>query len=576
MDPLSFTASLIAVITLAGTVINSIKKLRTLLKDAPSDVLALLNEIEDFHSVLHSVQNTCQYTTSHTFHELSSLPSRASDKLNELEHLLHYRVLKRVPKQGAEAEVPKLRWLRVRGRINSLRKDLTSIRADLTTALATIIARQNQSLHDLTKENTAAVNTRLEKLEICMEDMCGMQEATSENIRAGVMALTALGNSRAKTTEFEPMTSIKSLAHSEGLNRPRDVLRITATTTTGSNCNPWCCCVCHKRQHWQTPSVLRRFLGNLLLGYSGALFSEVACSENMCRRSSAQTTKVSYRFPAWFAARMLMADIGGPSISLRVSRVVPVDAPIMQYARVGNADAIKSLIEAGMASPWDVDTDGWTPLGRAIEDSHLDACRFLLQAGADPKAEQKGNPSPTDIALSYAFAGNSIFYEILPLWDCIWEQDYTRLHKIILGIIPGDIEDELAISTVDINTEDLAGRTPLNWACYLCNNPAIEALLKYGADPKIQDLWGQTTLMDAASWSSPSEIDRLLRAGADLLTTDKDGKTALDWAEYYERKENIVCLMLHESELATQSTTYIRLSQTYEYNTSRIVRLPKV
>jgi ankyrin repeat protein len=33
--------------------------------------------------------------------------------------------------------------------------------------------------------------------------------------------------------------------------------------------------------------------------------------------------------------------------------------------------------------------DGWTPLHRSISDGHLEACRLLLQSGADVNAKTK-------------------------------------------------------------------------------------------------------------------------------------------------------------------------------------------
>jgi hypothetical protein len=47
---------------------------------------------------------------------------------------------------------------------------------------------------------------------------------------------------------------------------------------------------------------------------------------------------------------------------IQTFRPIPDDSLIFDFCKVGNVEGIKTLFSRGEASPWDVDSDGWTPL----------------------------------------------------------------------------------------------------------------------------------------------------------------------------------------------------------------------
>jgi len=55
-DPLSFTASVIAVVGAATNVINTSSSLIKTLRHAPTEICALINEVEDLRAVLVDVE----------------------------------------------------------------------------------------------------------------------------------------------------------------------------------------------------------------------------------------------------------------------------------------------------------------------------------------------------------------------------------------------------------------------------------------------------------------------------------------------------------------------------------------
>ena len=108
-------------------------------------------------------------------------------------------------------------------------------------------------------------------------------------------------------------------------------------------------------------------------------------------------------------------------------------------------------------------------------------CKFLLNAGADPdygpiaasdnrprhKANQfllMGGLSDEDAeALRCSTRGD----------DFIDEQNYTTLHKIILGLSMRDLEEEICLHPQNVNITDVMGRTPLAWAACRGDDRAI-------------------------------------------------------------------------------------------------------
>jgi hypothetical protein len=95
MDPISVTASVIAVATLAAQIAAALSDLRTLCKQLPGRVHALSNEVSDIEVVLIQVakvieERSCSPTaTAETGHmTIPQLLRKAEEKLKELKAII--------------------------------------------------------------------------------------------------------------------------------------------------------------------------------------------------------------------------------------------------------------------------------------------------------------------------------------------------------------------------------------------------------------------------------------------------------------------------------------------------------
>ena len=100
------------------------------------------------------------------------------------------------------------------------------------------------------------------------------------------------------------------------------------------------------------------------------------------------------------------------------------------------------------------------------------------------------------------------------------------MHRILLGLVPGDLELELEFPLSPINTRDSKGSTALWWAAYSGNSALVRLLLKHDADPNIADVMRDTPMHNVYLLSYECLVD-LLDHGADPSVTNFWGITPL-------------------------------------------------
>ena len=178
-------------------------------------------------------------------------------------------------------------------------------------------------------------------------------------------------DSRAKHRFRGSTKRTKSVAvgHDHPIIRPQPFLHrlsISDYQQASSACEAGCICKCHAPRYFR---ILRHsyLFGSLSITISASSGNKSLCTETSCSRRSMSVARATYRFPTWFLARILCLTVSvqphnGLNTSLKTPRVVPDNADIMHFAKVGDLDKVRSLIEQRLASPLDVNATWNVPV----------------------------------------------------------------------------------------------------------------------------------------------------------------------------------------------------------------------
>lgn len=413
MDPLSISASVVALLGAADGVSRGLRKLLKL-RGVPDLILALNNELSDLQLLLNEVGTLVkEATTSETevnpllvpdpasLHSLPRILGRIQAKLNNLD-----AVLGRFSANGPRWPARVL-WLKEEPNVLRIRNELGALKQDLTTALglssSSTALRVQVELQDLrfaTDKGQLSVSQtiverhsslessviksqhhnergfdRLEQQLLALTDQIQQQHATSASRQGGLPWLSA----HKERQEYMPTTTALSALQMRFLSRRR--------------CQACCKCVCHTESRSNTPKFLSSVVGMLYVGYFGIPALSPSCDMSGCKGNSEGLLQVHYFFPSWFLGMVMSMALGvsqtaGPELCLRVANVRPNSDPIFLHAYNGDIDAVRSTLVAGKASVLDVNAqNGNSLLHMAMHKSRLEVVELLLQFGADPHLE---------------------------------------------------------------------------------------------------------------------------------------------------------------------------------------------
>jgi ankyrin repeat protein len=144
------------------------------------------------------------------------------------------------------------------------------------------------------------------------------------------------------------------------------------------------------------------------------------------------------------------------------------------------------------------DSEGRTPLWRAVDIDNADSVKWLIDHGADPNIANSHGEQPLDRALLL---------------------DYMKVARTLCenGASPNAItEDEM---TVLIKAIDRGKQGP------------IDFLLSFKFDPNFKCRGGRTALHMAATRANQAVAGALLAAGANINAADENGRTPLDYVD---------------------------------------------
>ena len=140
--------------------------------------------------------------------------------------------------------------------------------------------------------------------------------------------------------------------------------------------------------------------------------------------------------------------------------------------------------------------------------------------------------------------------------DLIKERRLSKLHKIVLGILPLDIEGELRTRGLTIDIVDVNGFTALMWAARRGDSIAVDLLIKGGANVNLETDVKWSALIFAAYGADSTCVKLLLEAGANHLQVNFQGDNALHYAAQNSNNRDIIRLLVERGVDLEARTTF--------------------
>jgi ankyrin repeat protein len=170
--------------------------------------------------------------------------------------------------------------------------------------------------------------------------------------------------------------------------------------------------------------------------------------------------------------------------------------------------ALKVLIDAG-ANIEEPGPEGYRPLALALAESHYEAAKALLEAGADPNVAS-GRESLTPLMIAASQTQPAEGERFLP--------GSTR---------PIDIAKELIDRKADVNAKSSTGMTALMVAAAHDDPPMIGLLIESGADVSAKNDQGQTAadIADINGNIEAAQAIKVLATAKAAESAPPDGKT---------------------------------------------------
>ncbi|KAL8853275.1 MAG: hypothetical protein Q9221_001886 [Calogaya cf. arnoldii] len=166
--------------------------------------------------------------------------------------------------------------------------------------------------------------------------------------------------------------------------------------------------------------------------------------------------------------------------------------------------------------------------------------------GADPNIEDHSGRSPKQLAWERILGGSPVhtlealqsLRSMFKDFDATEDMDLPILHQIVLGLTPGNLEDELRKPITQINAQDRLGYTALTWAAQRNDIHALRLLLQYRVNPEMPDFQHCTplrhnTFASLGDYQEPEAMKMLLHSRVDTLPDPKHGVSALHDAAYH-------------------------------------------
>ena len=558
MDPLSITAAIVGIGAVATSTSRAFKDLRNLCKTLPGRLHALSNEVSDLELVLFQVGSLIEKRAADPAIRkqeayIRELLDEAGSKLRELKDIVE--ALTAVERTSKAPILQARTWRKDQPRLQLLQEEIRNVKCSLNIMLGAsnsqdmtrirvvldeIQIASSSTACNQTNMDTALQTTLVHHRDELADSMTQVYRQFDRRI-GNVEELLKVQTAQMQASQFSLLGT--SYGRRPSYSRPakgtrlptqhkevKSAERIGMRVTQYAVCARGCSCRCHLQIRSSTPGIVDRVFGQIFVGYVGLPLINAKCDINTCEKNQAAHISFEYWFPLGFVwSKILRLQLTyqsniGPQFGLSTLRRVPDSAQCINFALTGNIDGLKELFKRGLASPGDVSTTrGYSVLRWAMYGKQFQTCKFLLHAGADPdyRPIAASDNSPRNKAHQALLMGRLSDQDVEALRcltqgdDFVGEQNYTMLHKIILGLSMTSLEEEIRLHPEEINTRDVMDRTALAWAACRGDDRAIVTLLSHGAEVNTLDIQHSAPVCHAADRDYATCVRLLLEAGAD-------------------------------------------------------------
>ncbi|KAH7379029.1 ankyrin repeat-containing domain protein [Cadophora sp. MPI-SDFR-AT-0126] len=550
MDPLSISASIVALIGGATTVVRGLDKLQSL-RHAPAELKALLNEVADLQVVLTSVKESLECLRGlgpqiphDALRNLPDMIDRATKTIEDLNSFVSGNLLKGDPNPaGGVLKVSRRTWLGKEKKLAAFRGSIKECKENLGIVLLSSTSRIIPHMLLNIQEVMLVDRDRFTRSAEAMEQMAERFAAHPALVQSFLKSCGA--DAVDHDTSTTPTNSPASLVARPSPETGNAYLRIKTFAHT-NRCEKYCNCQCHVQSRIATPRWLQVLVGTLFYSYAGTpILNSPKCNSPRCRRSMVSSTQFCYYFPTWMVRKALIftstwRDVtgSGASWSVRVPRVFDNFHPAVSSIIAGNLANLQRILSTREISPFDIDKDGESLLYWAENHRQADIFAYLISIGADMNLKNIFGKSAVDIVWNRRFSNSDAAYNSsVPDIDEDYPLQLSPIHKIILGIVELSLQQQLELDSSYLNNVDWLGRTPLMWAAVRADTTNLRVLIENRANVSATDCEGKTALHIAIATGSYECVKILLQYKADVNICDKFGYTPLHSAARPESLE---------------------------------------
>ena len=562
MDPLSISASVVALLGAGGTLAKLLRK-GIGLKNAPDVLRALNDEVAELQSTAHDV-NDLLWTANRDSDDqppksLVSTLNRVKSVLLQLESYIAYQ-LTTVAADGQSKRLDKSVYLRAEHRLQQFKDEILTSRIALAAALslfASSIGMRNQVQSRQISSSLELLHNKFEVVpalavhvldrpqQIAFPQTAFRPIGASGELLEGRPGVGS-GNEDSQDTPginpdapSKPQNDDSQLVVSSELRSQTQHQSASIVQLMQDPCNNNCRCPCHSIAQIRSPKFSHAFLGSFFLSYRAYPSPKQACGVR-CRARAGGITCV-YAFPPflleWAISIFYSCALAkGPELLLRVMR--RREFGIIGGLLVGRQsyalEEMQRMLDCGEASVLDIDKYGYTILQKAAMRRKWKLAHMLISYGADINYVNQEGKSPTStfiIAWSRRWDSPLRQDDIPENWDDLFYQDiaqfdsfgFSSLHKAYLGL-SGLTFNQVLASTKrsDVDESDYQGRTVLSWAAARGDSQTVKKLLACGAYPEKQCLTGDAPLHFAVT-ADVSTAGMLLDAKASVNVANELG-----------------------------------------------------